>query len=54
MNSPRPMTLDDVLTFPPLSAWQAGAIDPDLSPDGRQVVYAHQGCLWLVDAGLRR
>ena len=49
MKSPRPMTLEDVLSFPPLSAWRAGVTDPDLSPDGRQVAYAYDGQIWLID-----
>jgi dipeptidyl aminopeptidase/acylaminoacyl peptidase len=39
-----PLTLDDIVDF----SWQ-GASDPDLSADGRHVVYTHEGALWLVE-----
>src|SRR5438132_8417762 len=38
------LTLDNVINFP----W-GGASNPDLSADGRQVIYADAGALWLVD-----
>src|SRR5579862_7026326 len=49
MAAKAPLSLEDLVLFPPGDAWRAGAVDPDLSPDGRTVCYAHAGALWEVD-----
>jgi dipeptidyl aminopeptidase/acylaminoacyl peptidase len=39
----QPVSLDDVL-----ASWE-GASEPDLSADGRRIVYADEGSVWLID-----
>ena len=44
-----PITLDDLLEFP--AGWTAGegAGDPNLSADGRRIIYGYQGHIWLLE-----
>jgi len=50
MTAKKPFSLEDALSFSPLSAWKEGATDPDISRDGQQIVFVQQERLWLVDA----
>src|SRR5689334_15108447 len=49
MEQPRTLTLDDVVAFL-ASPGKAGIDRPDLSPDGRTVLYGWDGSVWSVDA----